>query len=66
MLADKNAAFICKSIGGYGMSNFTCEKCGVDILDSPRGYITACEHYPLCVKPNEKERKPAIKAKGRT
>lgn len=29
------------------MSNFMCEKCGAAILDSPHGYTTACEHYPL-------------------
>lgn len=30
------------------MSNFTCEKCGTAIIDTPsRGYVTGCEHYPL-------------------
>ena len=29
------------------MSSFTCEHCGTDILDTPRGYITECEHYPF-------------------
>ena len=29
------------------MSNFTCPHCGKDIIDSPRGYITGCEHYPI-------------------
>lgn len=29
------------------MSNFRCEICGKDILDTPAGYITECEHYPL-------------------
>ena len=28
------------------MSNFTCEHCGANICDSPRGYVTGCEHYP--------------------
>jgi len=32
------------------MSNFACEKCGAMIYDSPKGYITYCEHYPLEVK----------------
>lgn len=29
------------------MSSFYCEKCGKAILDSPNGYTTGCEHYPL-------------------
>ena len=29
------------------MSNFNCETCGKPIIDSPRGYTTGCEHYPL-------------------
>lgn len=29
------------------MSNFICEKCGVEIIDSPNGYMTGCEHYPI-------------------
>lgn len=28
------------------MSSFICEKCGTEILDSPHGYLTGCEHYP--------------------
>ena len=28
------------------MSNFACDKCGVTCQDTPRGYITGCEHYP--------------------
>lgn len=28
------------------MSNFTCEKCGMSIIDSDDGYITGCPHYP--------------------
>ena len=28
------------------MSSFTCEKCGKEIIDSHKGYVTACEHYP--------------------
>lgn len=27
------------------MSNFACEHCGANICDSPRGYVTGCEHY---------------------
>ena len=27
------------------MSDFTCEHCGANICDSPRGYVTGCEHY---------------------
>lgn len=29
------------------MSSFICEYCGAEILDTPNGYITECEHYPL-------------------
>lgn len=29
------------------MSNFTCEHCGIPIIDSNLGYITGCQHYPL-------------------
>lgn len=29
------------------MSNYRCEHCNTDIIDTPRGYITECEHYPL-------------------
>ena len=29
------------------MSHFHCEHCGALIADSPRGYVTGCEHYPL-------------------
>lgn len=29
------------------MSSFTCEICGAQILDTEKGYITGCEHYPL-------------------
>lgn len=29
------------------MSSFTCEKCGVAIIDSPRGYATGCKHHPM-------------------
>lgn len=29
------------------MSSFYCEHCGTAIEDTPRGYVTGCEHYPL-------------------
>lgn len=32
------------------MSNFNCEHCGAACIDSPRGYVTGCEHYPADVK----------------
>lgn len=28
------------------MSSFVCEKCGAEIIDSPDGYLTECEHWP--------------------
>lgn len=27
------------------MSSFNCEHCGTAIIDTPRGYITSCEHH---------------------
>lgn len=42
------------------MSSFNCPQCGKPILDSSRGYITECEHYPLAerniLSPNMKGR----------
>ena len=29
------------------MSNFKCEHCGAICYDTPDGYITGCEHYPI-------------------
>jgi len=29
------------------MSSFECEHCKAQILDTPHGYITECEHYPM-------------------
>ena len=29
------------------MSNFKCEICGSSVIDSPNGYTTGCEHYPI-------------------
>jgi hypothetical protein len=31
------------------MSSFQCEKCGTACIDTDRGYITGCEHYPVDV-----------------
>jgi len=28
------------------MSSFICKKCGAEIIDSPNGYLTECEHWP--------------------
>lgn len=28
------------------MSNFQCEICGAICVDTPKGYITGCEHHP--------------------
>lgn len=36
-----------RECGGVLMSNFNCEHCGTAIIDSPRGYITSCEHYKV-------------------
>lgn len=29
------------------MSNFYCPKCQKEIIDSPKGYITGCVHFPI-------------------
>ncbi len=28
------------------MSGFKCSFCGTDIIDTPTGYVTECEHWP--------------------
>jgi hypothetical protein len=37
------------------MSSFVCEKYEKNIIDTPDGYITSCEHYPLKEKGEENE-----------
>jgi hypothetical protein len=32
------------------MSNFICDKCGTECVDSPIGYVTGCKHYPADVQ----------------
>jgi hypothetical protein len=29
------------------MSSFQCQDCDANIIDTPRGYITGCQHHPL-------------------
>lgn len=29
------------------MSSFNCPKCGTAIIDTPKGYVTSCEHYQI-------------------
>ena len=29
------------------MSSFNCPRCGKPILDTPKGYISECEHYKI-------------------
>ena len=29
------------------MSSFSCPHCKASLIDTPIGYITECEHYPL-------------------
>lgn len=29
------------------MSHFICEHCGAHIINSPKGYLSGCEHYPM-------------------
>ena len=33
------------------MSNFNCEYCSTEIIDSPEGYVTGCSHYLPDVAP---------------
>ena len=40
------------------MSNFNCEHCGAACIDSPRGYVTGCEHYPADIPPSQVRRCP--------
>lgn len=35
------------------MSSFYCPKCQKLIQDTPRGYITGCEHFPIKSKTPE-------------
>ena len=34
------------------MSSFKCEICGMTCIDTPKGYITGCSHYPPDIKCN--------------
>lgn len=29
------------------MSNFICEHCHAEIIDSDQGYVAGCDHYPI-------------------
>ena len=29
------------------MSSFNCNDCGTEIIDTDKGYVTACEHWPM-------------------
>lgn len=35
------------------MSSFNCKQCGTDIVDTERGYVTECPHYPITVRSNK-------------
>lgn len=37
------------------MSSFICEYCEAEIVDSPEGYVTECEHYPKERQPTPEE-----------
>ena len=48
------------------MSSFKCPHCGAPILDTLKGYITGCPHYPLTGSPAKaKETKNSRRKKGR-
>lgn len=38
------------------MSSFICEHCGKNIIDTPTGYVTGCEHWPIEPKSKPRER----------
>ena len=40
------------------MSHFNCEKCGTLLIDTDRGYITGCEHYPADILPDSRDPMP--------
>ncbi len=29
------------------MSSFDCPQCGARLVDTPYGYVTGCDHYPV-------------------
>lgn len=31
------------------MSNFACEQCGINQIDSTQGYIEGCSHFPAII-----------------
>lgn len=47
------------------MSSFHCEHCGAACHDTPRGYVTGCEHYPPTVVDHGPQRQPSSPAKIR-
>lgn len=49
---------LCLDVERINMSNFNCDKCGKPIIDSPRVYITGCEHNPIEEKKLVKPPKP--------
>lgn len=40
------------------MGNFNCDQCGAEIIDSPSGYITSCDHWPI--EPPRRDRQNRI------
>lgn len=37
------------------MSTFECPECGALCVDTPTGYITGCNHYPVDRRPTPEE-----------
>lgn len=42
------------------MSIFTCEICGKVLVNSDENFITSCEHYPLRLTYDKKEKRSEI------
>jgi hypothetical protein len=43
------------------MSSFLCDKCGAAIIDTDKGYVTECVHYPLPVGHGPQKRPASVR-----
>jgi len=47
------------------VSSFYCEHCGTAIEDTPNGYVTGCNHYPMEKIYSKKQQKQFVKNRKR-
>lgn len=47
---------------GVKMSNFICPECGKEIIDSLKGFLTGCPHYPIEELPATTENKASTES----